>query len=341
MEKNGISLAKHTLYYLIVTFILLEGLLWILGWRPYRNTNYSVTSDPPKAFTGHPYLGIKPSEGAFNITINDSLTFQSTHLENGLRMVTGNPDKSVVDVLMLGCSYTYGYGVNDDEHFTSLLQRMHPNLAFQNAGVIGYGTTQSLLQLKEAVKKDSIKMVVLNFSSFHFMRNTLSRKYRSHLKIGYNRSSDQVQEQMAEAQFPFLSACGDSIQYECWNEIYDNWKGREWLASVNAFQSIYDNLVDDEANQIGVTACMMKEMAQICKTNGIKFQIACLNSSPASEKLKEQVNERNWIDVGFSFQDTSLTNYPIDDHPSPHGHQFIADQMEEKLGSLFNSLAIN
>jgi len=190
----------------------------------------------------------------------------------------------------------------------------------------------------QSVRKDSIKLVVLNFSSYHFMRNTLSRKYRSHLKIGYNRSSDKVQQQMAEANFPFLSTCGDAIQYVSWNEIYDNWRGREWLATVNAFQTAYDKISDDEANQIKVTACIMQEMAKICEENGIRFQIACLNRSAQSEQLKEQVKELSWMDVGFSFQDTTLTNYPIDDHPSPFGHQFIAKQLEQHLGSLFQSL---
>lgn len=319
--------------------VLLEVLLRLLGYKPYQHTDFKVVSDPPHAYTGHPSLGIQLSEGVFDITVNDHLTFQATHQPGGHRKVESAIRSSHQDVWMLGCSYTYGYGVNDEENFTSLLQQRYPHIQFRNAGVIGHGTVQALLRLREMLTRDRPKLVLLNFSSYHFMRNTLSQEYRSHLKIGYSRASKSVQNQMASAHFPFLTSCEDSLQLVAWNDIYENWSGRESLATIHAIQKTYDRLLDDEDNQIEVTACVMQEMARLCLEKEIAFHIVCLDRSSATQKLKIQVSDLPWLDVGYSFSDTTMTNHPYDDHPNPKGHEFIAHQIDQHLSATFQEFS--
>ena len=186
MKSKVLRLIKYGLYYPVAVFILLELLLRILGFQPYQHTEFKVVSNPPNAYTGHPTLGIQLNEGDFDITVNNQLTFQATHQLDGFRSVSHAPNSDHPEIWMLGCSYTYGYGVNNDENFTSLLQNRYPQAQFRNAGVIGHGTVQALMQLKKMMVQGPPKMVLLNFSSYHFMRNTLSQQYRSHLKIGYS-----------------------------------------------------------------------------------------------------------------------------------------------------------
>lgn len=52
-------------------------------------------------------------------------------------------------VLVLGDSFAYGIGVEDDETFSARLLRMDPRLEVINTGVSGYGTSQQLLLLRE------------------------------------------------------------------------------------------------------------------------------------------------------------------------------------------------
>lgn len=319
----------------MVIFVLLEVLLRLFGHQPYQHTDFKVVSSPPMAYTGHPTLGIQLNEGIFDITINERLTFRATHLPGSYRKVSEETGSSNPEALMLGCSYTYGYGVNDEENFTALLQQRYPHIQFRNAGVVGHGTVQSLLRLREMLRQKRPKWVLLNFSSYHFMRNTLSQQYRSHLKIGYSRASKSAQNQMAAAHFPFLTSCDEPIQQAPWDEIYENWPGRESVATVHALQKSHDLLLDDVDHQIKVTACLMKEMARLCKEKGIAFYVACLDPSPATEKLKVQVSDLSWFDIGYSFSDTTMTNYPYDDHPNPKGHRFIANQIDQYMASAF------
>ncbi|MDW3193338.1 MAG: hypothetical protein R8G66_13280 [Cytophagales bacterium] len=298
-----------------------------------------MISNPPNAYTGHPSLGIQLNEGVFDITVNDQLTFHATHEPGGYRNVSKAPRTAQADVWMLGCSYTYGYGVNDEENFTSLLQNRYPRVHFRNAGVIGHGTVQALMRLKKMMIQGHPKMVLLNFSSYHFMRNTLSQQYRSHLKIGYSRASKSAQQQMAVARFPFMRSCENSLQLVAWDDIYDHWPGRESLATVHSMQKTYDRLLEDVDQQIEVAACLIQEMAQICKDNGVIFHVVCLDRSPATQQLKMKTGNIPWLDVGYSFSDTTMTNHPYDDHPNPKGHRFIADQIDQHLAPAFQKLS--
>jgi hypothetical protein len=333
-----LRLFRYILYYPLVIFTFLEVILRFLGFRPYEHTDFKVVSQPPHAYTGHTSLGIQLNEGAFDITINDHLTFHAIHQSGGYRKTNEDKHVSQLDVLMLGCSYTYGYGVNDEENFTALLQRRYPNIHIRNAGVVGHGTVQALLLLQEVLKNENPKLVLLNFSSYHLMRNTLSQAYRSHLSIGYNRASPSAQYQMSAANFPFLTSCEDSIQQVSWDRIYSHWPGRESLALVHALQKTYDHLIDDIDNQISVTACLIREIAQLCDEKGISFHIVNLNPSSTTQKLRQQVRELSWLDIGYHFTDTTMTNYPYDDHPNQKGHEFIANQIDWHLAHVFHQL---
>ena len=327
---------KYLIYYPVMVFCCLEIAFRILGYQHYKNEDYSVQARPVNAFVGDPTLGIRLQPGEYQITINDALSFHARHLENHTRYVSDCEVPDHPDILFLGCSFTYGFGVNDDQHFTSLLQQQHQTWSFQNAGVIGYGTVQSLLQLQERVDTQRLKAVVLNLSSLHFMRNTLSPQYRSNLKIGYARSSQAVESQMEQARFPYRASCAEPIQYASWKDIYSNWPGREWLASINWFQTLYDTSRENRDAQVENTLCLIREMDAICQAHHISFGIACLDSSPGTNWLKSKAGSISWVDVGFDFSDETLTNYPYDSHPNPAGHQLIAERIEPLLIQLLD-----
>lgn len=336
MKFNIKTIFTYLVLYPVMVFCCLEIAFWILAYRPYKNENYSVDARPANAFTGHPTLGIQLHPGDYQVTVNDSLHFRARHQENQTRQVSGSPDPGHPDVLMLGCSFTYGFGVNDDQHFTSLLQQKFPAYSFQNAGVIGYGTVQSLLQLREQVSKRQLQAVVLNLSSFHLMRNTLSPRYRSNLKIGYARSSQAVDSQMGQARFPYLPSCTDSIRYADWKDIYKNWPGREWLASINWFQTLSEGFRENRETQREVTLCLIREIDRICRDQGIAFGVACLDTSADTEWIKDRVAPIPWLNVNFDFLDHNQINYPYDSHPNPAGHRLIAARITSLLSQLLD-----
>jgi hypothetical protein len=335
MTTQTKTILQNFLVYPIMFFLCLEIALRILGYQHFRNDDYSIQCTPPNAFVGDPKKGIALNPGTYRINLNRGLTFETRHLANGSRYVA-NRTNDTLEVLLLGCSFTYGYGVNDEENFASILQQSFPETGVQNGGVVGYGSIQSLMQLKEQMDSNQLKVVLLHFSSFHFMRNSLSQQYRSNLKIGYQRSSQHVDNLMQEARFPYKNSCEEPISFVSWEDMYENWPGRDWLAAVNWIQTSVDKAAEDQEQQLDVTACILHEINDLCEQKGIKFGLVCLDSTPETEQLKTRMPELNWLDVKFDFTSKKLTNQPYDSHPSPRGHEFITNKIRPFLGRLLD-----
>jgi hypothetical protein len=65
-------------------------------------------------------------------------------------------------ILVLGDSFVWGFGVNDDEIFTALMEKDLPEVEVINGGVTAYGTTQELLWLeREGIKYQPDLVVVV------------------------------------------------------------------------------------------------------------------------------------------------------------------------------------
>lgn len=320
---------KWTLLYAVITFILLEGFLWVLGYRPYRNHDYRVDSTPQTPFVADEKLGIQLNEGTFDFTLNDAVRFTATHLDNGMRKIPGSPVGNDSSILFLGCSYTYGYGVNDHESFPAIAQSRHPEWNVENKGVVGYGTTQHLIQLRDRLKisineVSCPKCVVLCLSSVHFIRTVLSKQYRSNLRIGYRRSSSNMDDRMNGARFPYIDNTQLVVKYADWASLYNEVPGRYWLASANFLQGLLQRSRESKCDPVKVTAAIIEAMHALCSSKNIPFGVACLNTSHETKKLQGLVKNIAWINVGFSFKNKSLTHFPHDSHPNAAGHAKIA-----------------
>ncbi|MCE7992878.1 MAG: hypothetical protein HEP71_12895 [Roseivirga sp.] len=336
MKSRWRTIVKWCFLYPAVFVLCMELALRILGWGTFYVDDYSIRTEPENAFIGHSELGIQLNPGQYRIILNDSVRFTATHGEGNYRVIPAGKNELNPAVLMLGCSFTYGYGVNDDENFVSLLQKEFPDFNFRNAGVIGYGTVQSLMQLREAIKKDSLQAVVLNFSSFHLMRNGLSQTYRSNLKMGYQRSSQTVESLMREARFPYINSCDLKINYQPWETMYTNWYGREWSAIVNWQQLADDRRKDARIDELMVAMCIIHEIVNLCEDRGIAFGLVCLDTTPETEELNRALPEIDWLNAGFDFTNEALTNLPYDSHPSAEGHAYLAEKMKPFLTGLMD-----
>lgn len=321
--------------YPLIILICIEVAFRIMGYGTFYNEDYKVKSVPQHAYLGDEKLGIQLNPGTYKITLNDKVTFQTMHLESGYRETAFSIKKSP-SVVFLGCSFTYGYGVNNEETFASVLQQELPEENVLNAGVIGYGTVQSLIQLREFLEEQKPKLIVLNLSSLHFMRNTLSYRYRSNLKIGYKRSSEKVESLMKTARFPYISDCTLEIKYQPWETMYKNWPLRNWLSSVNGIQLIYDRKTYHN-NEVEVTACIIKEMYNLCKENKVKFLVSCIDNSQQTNELKSRLpSSLHWKNIDFDFTSTQLTHLPTDSHPNKEGHLFIAKKLLTEITDLLH-----
>lgn len=111
----------------------------VTGWRPLPDC-------------GGPFV-----KGDFATTISTN--------RHGLRGpdVAVAPGPGVRTVAILGDSWVWGFGVNDDETLSASLEPLLPATRVLNFGVCGFGTDQSYLYYREAARAFKPDVVVLGF----------------------------------------------------------------------------------------------------------------------------------------------------------------------------------
>ena len=325
MKKRIVSKLTSGLLYVLITFALVEGVLWIMGYRPYYNTDYEVISSPQNPYVAHETLGIQLNVGSYAFTLNKGVKFSATHLDNGQRLIPGANSERKDNILFLGCSYTYGYGVNDSESYPALIQSKQPQWNIENTAVVGYGTAQHLLQLRNRLQSgETPQCVVLGLSSVHFIRTVLSEQYRANLRIGYRRSSSNIDDRMDGANFPFFDDCSGKVKQASWKDLYAELPGRYWSATINFIQGILERSRETQCDPIEITACIILEMHTLCQEKEIPFGVICLDTSHETKELKKQLKGVPWKNIGFSFKKKKYTHLPYDSHPNAAGHKKIA-----------------
>jgi hypothetical protein len=322
--------------YTLMFILCFEFALYLIGYAPYKYQEYTVESHPRFPYLPDDSLGIKLSPGIFEITLNDSLTFTANHLLNGQRIVSESLPLTADEVHFLGCSFTYGYGVNDLETFVSLYQKDNPGKCVFNHGVIGYGTVQHYLQLKEIiqVKTRNTKTFNLIFSSHHLHRNTLSKSFRKDLRIGFSNSSQVGRDKFKNSKTPYISGLNPfHLTFESWDNMYSNLPGRGSFRCVNWLQNWTDYFSDNAGLEVEVAFELINRMVLLCNENGSELNILILDESPKVAELKKKLSDVNILFsvLQFDFSNHKLTNHPYDSHPSSQGHQYIYDKIAPLL----------
>ena len=119
-----------------------------LGWIPRKNIR-----------------GVHNRKGSF------STTFRTN--SNGFRDKEYELEKpkDVTRIIVIGDSFTWGYGVNDDEIYTERLETMLPKTEVINLGVTAYGLQQEILHFKREGLKYAPDIVILGFCLNDIYRN--------------------------------------------------------------------------------------------------------------------------------------------------------------------------
>lgn len=114
--------------------------------------------------------------------VNDTLIYERKYVidEFSRRTTLADSAKKEKFIAVAGCSFAFGYGVNDDETLVAFLQKNMPGYAGYNYGVSGYGTQHLLLQTREKITPAEIKegqgILIYFFIDNHINRLIGSRR---------------------------------------------------------------------------------------------------------------------------------------------------------------------
>lgn len=146
----------------------------------------SLVTPSPRVTAGAPLIRFDPEvgyaclPGKHEVVVHRGAAakkFTATIGQDGLRIAAAT-DGAVnrPEVWILGCSFTWGYMLNDNETFPWLIQEHLPDAHVRNFGCNGCGTIQQLLYLRRTAthRENPPAVAVFVYNPFHLERNTLS-----------------------------------------------------------------------------------------------------------------------------------------------------------------------
>jgi hypothetical protein len=338
MKKDSIK----TFTFRIITYLIFpiflsttsaEIILRVAGYKPWQIENLNVTVEPKgNFFTKDAELGYKHLPGKFKLTLNGNYSFNATHLNNSLRIThplnTYNLQSNKPEIWIFGCSFTYGWSLNNNETYPWLLQAKFPNYEIVNFGVNGYGTLHSLIQFKQALQQGKKpKIAVIAYAGFHDRRNALLRA-RSKQMVAWNKLGILFQPDARLTDNGGFSYSMAKLEY------------REFplmrVSALSHFLEINYNQLEEQMHKSReVSLAIIREFYSLAEANNVKLVVAGINAGSA--KMLEELSKEGiaTIDISVDLKIPANNNLPHDLHPSAIANR----QYAAKLGSFLQGLA--
>lgn len=117
--------------------------------------------------------------------------------------LTPDPENPQGELLFLGDSFSFGFGVEDDETFPSLIGSRFPGMKIRNRSVSGWGTAQAYPALKTWTNRTDAVFYFMIPHTIH--RNYLRREWLDHLPVGAEERRDHPHWEIAAGN---LVHCG-------------------------------------------------------------------------------------------------------------------------------------
>lgn len=200
--------------------------------------------------------------------------------EPGGRRATGvAPVRDRPAAVLVGCSYTQGWAVTDDETFAWRLQDRFPALAVVNLGTAGYGTHQSLLALERflAAGGHRTALVVYGFIENHELRNVAPALWLRALATATAAGPLAV-------PFATLDPGGRLRRHA--PERYPDWPLDDRLASVALLEArVADwRTAPRLAQGRAVTEALLAELHALTTAHGATLVVAILEALPPARR---------------------------------------------------------
>jgi hypothetical protein len=305
---------------------VVEILLRINQSTPWKNFNND--KDEPTINQFESKIGWELKEGNFTFKpfTNEGEKFK-IKITKGLYRYTGKIIEERNDIAVLGGSIALGFGVNDEDTFSSLLQKKINDYNIKNYGTGGYGTYQSLLKLEKILlKKNKIKYIIAVYTQAHEIRNIGEEAWLRTLSQYSNRG---------HVYLPFATIDSQEKLKRHEPVKYISLPLRENFAIINKIEKRIMKIIFYSKNRdpIKTTIKIFDEMNRIGKIN--KSKLIVLNmSGNLDEKYKVFFAKNNipTIDCDLPSDDNLIIKG--DGHPNKKAHTLYSECIFKKLVTL-------
>jgi lysophospholipase L1-like esterase len=251
-------------------------------------------------------------------------------------------------ILVLGDSFAWGYGVEESERFSELLETSL-GVEAVNAGVSGYSTDQELLWFRgEGIKYES-DLVILVIAGNDIGDNERQLVHTIYYKPQFVREEGHLI--LTGYPVPRTSPQGRFIYFLSQRSALAYFLVQRYFDLVSFYRDFRGDLNNTNSSQIGASAAresfgltiaLINEMRNVAESEGAKFMIVStdrwwngLSGETYREFIDALQNEGFLVlDVeampGF---DSGEMLIPDDSHWSRAGHEFVAEKVKEFIES--------
>jgi len=323
----------------IITIILLNTCLLIqlleYASRFFMTEWSSPWQDRVKTWTYDEQLGWAQRSNTETELVHPHFTIQVKTNSYGLRdreyPIERNEKKRM---LILGDSFTWGYGVEAEQRFSDLLEQGLENWEVINAGISGYGTDQQYLYYLQQGRDFQADVVLLLMYNNDYENNLYDEQYN------YNKPVFKVKEgelvlQNVPVPEPTLAQRWNRFVYQ---ESY-------LLPKIaGAINLISHALFPRQGPVLGffgygpsyeVTTALVGALNSEVQSDGAKFVVASYNFGEQLQFwLTEQSQKESFVylplDPYFGENEAEYT-LPEDSHWNTRGHSMAAEAIEQGL----------
>lgn len=311
--------------------------LYTTAYRMYLRvtgvSNIDVQRNPNTMFVPDEYLGYADRPGSYAVRLRDNTTgrmhaFHVTIDSLGNRITSLSPERHAGQpgIWILGDSFTYGWGNNDETTFPFFLQEFLPDFQVVNFGGNGYGNVQGYLQLKRSLEETKLPpaIIVVVYGNYFNIRNvdTPGRL------LEYARHPDTFRTGVELSAYAYPSASIGSgghlrIMYA---PIYGTRK------------TAFETQDSDTPYHMRVTMKLLDEMAALGRRNGTRMVLAFIQGVDTDDVVRYA--SRNGYRIADIRPRKELHEWddfnPLDGHPGPLAQDNYARKLFKTIRKAIN-----
>lgn len=316
----------------VITFSMLEGILYLFLHNPqlsllptdvtrniYTRELRNVIQADPECSQYDDYVSytLRPGECRFkNIEFDTHYAINSQGLRDSESALSGP------EIIVLGDSFTMGWGVEQDEAYPKLIESLTGTKTL-NAGISSYATAREL-RLLERLDKSNLKYLIIQYSDNDVRENQYLYD-NGGLDITTKEKWQEVSEDHLARRDYFPGRYSLIVLFHGW----------QWLAqSRQSVNNAADSISDAEEAKYFVNA-LKSSRVNLNDYKVILFEINGHNNNDnnfidAVEKLIKTdgfVISDNFTFLHLEYKLSDDMYYIYDDHINNQGHRLISDEI--------------
>ena len=312
---------------ILLSIVFIEILLRISGATPFKKNSLKQFDEPVTNEIDNKF-GWIPREGVHNFKpwAKEGKETTLTINKDKSRFIN-NQNESLNKIVFIGGSFTQGWGVNDEETFSYLLQKKFVDFKIFNFGVGGYGGYQSLLTLERIFQeKENVKNVVYGFLPHHEVRNVAAGSWLWLLSHFSKRGL---------VKLPYSSIDETNLLIRNKSTQYIKLPLSEYSALIAKIEKKIMKLKSfkREKKQTQISLLIIEAMHNLSIKNNSKFTIVMFRKfGDEREKTYEHFfNQKNISNIKCYFPQGGKYIVPGDGHPNKLSHKIMSDCIFKEL----------